>query len=136
MARHSIRRVFGEPIEKMPSKKSYFFNYSTKYLQDLKNYYEELKLWEQFKDRVGEEGFCIIKKVFHPIYEYRANKEYLEKDELPFCDWILKKENIEKYNITKEKQVFFSQKRRKIIAELKAIGRLLSSLSRKWSLKL
>jgi hypothetical protein len=135
MARHSIRRVFGEPIEKMLSKKSYFFNYSTKYLQDLKNYYEELKLWEQFKDRIEEEGFCIIKKVFHPVYEYRANKKWLEK-ELPFYDWILKKENVEKYHLTKEKQDFFLQRRRKIMAELETIGRLFNSLSRKWNLRI
>jgi hypothetical protein len=120
----------------MSTQKNSFFDYNTKYLQDLKNYQEELKNWEQIKDKIGEEGFYIIKRVFHPIYEYRKNKEWLEKDELPFYDWILKKENLKKYNLTKEQQIYFLQKRRKVIAELKAIGRLLNSLSRKWSMKL
>jgi hypothetical protein len=120
----------------MPTQKNSFFDYNTKYLQDLKNYQEELKNWEQIKDKIGEEGFYIIKRVFHPIFEYRKNKECLEKDELSFCNWLLKQENIEKYNITKEKQNYLFQKRRKVVAELKAIGRLLKSLSRKWSLRL
>ncbi|MFZ8830094.1 MAG: hypothetical protein ACO2OO_01440 [Candidatus Aenigmatarchaeota archaeon] len=120
----------------MSTQKNSFFNYNTKYLQELKSYYEELKLLEQFKDKIGEEGFNIIKIVFHPLYEYKKKKEILENDELPFCNWILKKENLEKYNLTKEKQDFFLQRRRKIMAELEAIGRLFSSLSRKWSLKL
>jgi hypothetical protein len=131
---HPIPSVW-QAFKKMSTQKNSFFDYNTKYLQDLKNYQEELKNWEQIKDKIGEEGFCIIKRVFHPIYEYRENKKWLEK-ELPFYDWLLKKENIEKYNLTKEKQDLFLQRRRKIMAELEAISRLLKFISRKWSFKI
>jgi hypothetical protein len=121
-------------LEKMSTKNS-CFNYNTKYLQDLKNYQEELKNWEKIKDKIGEENLRIIKRVFHPLHEYRVKKKWLEK-ELPFYDWLLKKENIEKYNLTKEKQNLFLQRRRKIMAELEAISRLLNFISRKWSFKI
>jgi hypothetical protein len=116
--------------------KDYFFNYNTKYLQKLKNYYKELRLLEQFKDKIGQENFCIIQRVLHPLHEYHIKKKWLEEKELPFYDWILKKENIEKYNLTKEKQDLLLQRKRKIMAELEAMGRLFNSLSRKWSLKI
>jgi hypothetical protein len=130
--------VFGLALKKMSTlkNKSSFFDYNTKYLQDLKNYQEELKNWEQIKEKIGEENFCFLKKIFHPLYGYKKQKEILEKDELPFCNWILKKENIEKFHLTKEQQAFFLQKRREIMAELKDIGRLFSFLSQKWIFKI
>ena len=106
-----------------------------KYQNDLKKYYDIVKTFEKYKEKIGEENFRIIKKVFHPLHEYRENKKLLEKCELAFCNWILKKENIKKYNITKERQAYFLQKRAKIVTENEAISRLFSSLSRKWSLK-
>jgi hypothetical protein len=119
----------------MLTKKTCLSNYN-KYVQEFKEYQEDLRFWEQFKDIIGEKGFNAIKIAFHPISKYRSMKKLLEEKELPFCDWILRKQNIEKYQLSKEKQLFFLRRRKKLMDELDAIRRLLTQLSRKWNFKI